>query len=329
MKKSLLLLILFCVFFTALPLQANWEPSQRCLKTEKNGSLSTNGAVAFIGDLQRTDYWESTFLGKECNSAETEILLKQIAKEKPSELFILGDLVFLGGSKKNWEDFDMIMAPIYKNNIKVFPVVGNHEYYGFFNGLTFLQQRFPEIKNSTWYYKIIDGVLYVVLNSNESQMKKEQWKDQKKWFKNILQKYDNDKTVKAVIVMMHHPPVSKSKLKGDKKKANEDLLPVFLKSKKTVAMLSGHVHTYERIMLKTEYNNKYFIVAGGGGGSRVSLNKISQEPQDLYKAKFPRPFHFILMKKERNNLHFTVKGIEKGQKRFFILEEFDIPLPNN
>jgi hypothetical protein len=92
-----------------------------------------------------------------------------------------------------------------------------------------------------------------------------------------------------------------------------------------LAFISGHAHTYERFLK----NEKMFIISGGGGGPRVTLNTGLECHTDLYKGKSPRPFNYLLLTETNDGVNFTVKGLNKNGKDFFILEEFNLSYPNN
>ena len=105
------------------------------------------------------------------------------------------------------------------------------------------------------------------------------------------------------------------------------LLPPFFRARKTLALLSGHVHGYERF----EVRGKAFIVSGGGGGPRVSYLTGPDAPyQPAYVTSDgrPRAFHYIVIEVLGDALRFDVKCLEldapcpAGR-----LETFAIPFP--
>jgi hypothetical protein len=88
---------------------------------------TTSGRVAVIADLQRTSYLE---FWRESNDPERAALVQALAAARPDAVFVIGDLVFDGGSARHWADLDALMAPVRDAGIPVFAAFGNHEYWG-------------------------------------------------------------------------------------------------------------------------------------------------------------------------------------------------------
>ena len=99
--------------------------------------------IAAVGDLQRTSLWEY-MIGRESNDVERREIINNISKQNPGAVILLGDMVFEGDNIDHWKYFDTLMIPLEKKNIPVFPVIGNHEYWGK-NRIAFhyLTDRFP------------------------------------------------------------------------------------------------------------------------------------------------------------------------------------------
>ncbi len=97
-------------------------------------------------------------------------------------------------------------------------------------------------------------------------------------------------------------------------------MPAYYSSKKALLFISGHAHTYEHFFIK----GKTFIVSGGGGGPRVKLKSGKDAHKDLYNGESPRPFNYLLIKKGNNGIKITVKGLKRGDSKFFRMEEFKI-----
>lgn len=277
--------------------------------------------IAVVGDLQRTSLWEY-IAGRETNDTERVEIINNINDQNPGAVILLGDLVFEGDNIDHWKYFDSLMIPLKLKDIPMFPVIGNHEYLGKNRvALHYLTERFHVLSESHWYAEICDSIAFIFLDSNESEYSDEKWNEQINWFKYKLTAFDTTSAIKGILVFEHHPPYTNSVFTGDEMLLQKAFVPAFDKSKKALAFISGHAHTYERFII----NGKTFIVSGGGGGPRVLLKKGPDIHHDYYVGPSPRPFNYLLIKKVNFGLKFTVMGINKGSSEFFTLEKFTIP----
>ncbi len=299
------------------------SPDRKLNKTRgKAGSCSF--PIAAVGDLQRTSVWEY-MIGRESNDIERKEIVENITQQNPGSVVLLGDMVFEGDNIDHWKYFDNVMTPLTKENIPVYPVIGNHEYWGKNRiALEFLTERFPVLKGSHWYTERCDSVALIFLDSNDLEYSSEEWQTQIDWFKNKLLLYDNDPAIRGILVFAHHPPYTNSLITGDEMQVQLGFVPAFDKSKKTLAFITGHAHTYERFIEK----GKTFIVSGGGGGPRVLLKTGENTHHDYYKGPSPRPFNYLIINKESGGLVISVKGVKKGTTNFFNLEHFILPFNN-
>src|SRR5712692_282783 len=217
---------------------------------------------AVAGDGQRTSKLEAL---REKNDPERRRILEGIAEAEPDLVAFTGDLVFDGGSDGHWAELDDLAAPIRSRNIPVIAAFGNHEYWG---GRKPAEKnvfaRFPVLERKHWYTVAFGPLHLVFLDSNETRLEKTDWEAQKKWYEETLDTADASADTRGVLVLLHHPPFTNSTVTGDEKHVQRTFLPAFLRAKKTLGMLSGHVHNYERFAK----GGKMFIVSGGGGGPR-------------------------------------------------------------
>lgn len=277
--------------------------------------------IAVVGDLQRTSLWE--YLGgRETNDTARADIINNIDEQNPGAVILLGDMVFEGANIDHWKYFDSLITPLKLKDIPVFPVIGNHDYWGKNRiALHYLTDRFSVLSERHWYTKICDSIALIFLDSNEQEYSDEQWNEQISWFSNKLTAFDADPSIRGILVFEHHPPYTNSDATGDEMFIQKSFVPAFDKSKKTLAFISGHAHTYERFIIK----GKTFIVSGGGGGPRVLLKNGPGSHHDYYGGPSPRPFNYLLIKKGNSGLNFTVIGVNKGSSTFFTLEKYTIP----
>jgi len=67
----------------------------------------------------------------EDNYNDVRDIFRQIAKEEPAFLFLLGDLVFSGEGEKYWKKFDHLISPVRVKQIPAYSILGNHEYFSY------------------------------------------------------------------------------------------------------------------------------------------------------------------------------------------------------
>lgn len=258
-------------------------------------------------------------MAREDNDAEREKIITSMSEQKPDVLILLGDMVFDGSDKSQWNQFASLMKPLRNLKIPFYPVLGNHEYWGpNVDALRNVSQLFPQFKKSHWYSVVYDSLGFIFLDSNNSEYSTTEWDEQKHWFEDKISEFDNNPNVLGVFVFLHHPPYTNSLVTGDAVSIQLAFCPAFKSSKKTLAMFSGHAHTFEKFFI----DNKYFIVSGGGGGPRVKLATGPQYHHDLCHLPSPRPFHYIMLERIENQVHIMVNAIDKGGSRFYRLDDF-------
>jgi Icc-related predicted phosphoesterase len=263
--------------------------------------------VLVVGDLQRTSVLEAW---RERNEVQQKMLIRQAAHEALDAVVLLGDQVFWGCSEDDWGYFDALIQPIRDQGISVFPILGNHEYFGWTAGmLTQAQQRFPNLTEGPRQV-VMDSVAWLLLNTNYRDIGMKAMSRQHTWFVRRLRSLDSNASVKAVIVCGHHPPFTNSMVVDDDEILQSYFVAPFIQSKKTAIWFSGHCHAYERF----EVGGKHFIVSEGGGGPRHRLFRgILQQQPDLYEGEIVRPFHYCLVTRDANALQ--VEMVPLGRKR--------------
>ncbi|MGK3981910.1 metallophosphoesterase [Sorangium sp. So ce136] len=282
----------------------------------------TTGRIAVIADLQRTstlEFW------RESNDPERAALVRALAAARPDALFVVGDLVFDGGSARHWADLDALMAPVRDAGIPAFAALGNHEYWGCRGGERHFFARFPHLGGRHWYEVAHGPIRVVVLDSNIDELTPAAWDAQIRWYEGALRRLDADPSARAVLVLAHHPPYTNSTVTGDERHVQRHIVPPLLRSRKALALISGHVHNHERF----QRGGRLFIVAGGGGGPRAALAQgaARRHPDDLARGAALRPFHFLLIAPAPEGLAVEVRGLPKGGSEAAPLDRFVIPWP--
>jgi 3',5'-cyclic AMP phosphodiesterase CpdA len=282
-----------------------------------------SGRFAVVGDLQRTsraEFW------KESNLEESRRLVAEIAARGPDFVVGLGDLVFQGSSRRDWEWFDALTAPLRAAGVPILPVLGNHEYWARRGpALRNVLARFPRLARSRWYAETYGPLRLLFLDSNESALGAAAWREEAGWFLAELARADAEAAVRGVVVFVHHPPYTNSTITGDELHVQRAFVPPFAAAAKTVAMIAGHVHSYEHFVR----SGKTFLVAGGGGGPRVRLAEgaARRHLDDAFDGPRVRHFHFLLCAPGASGLDVEVVGLEKGGDTFLSLARFALAWP--
>jgi 3',5'-cyclic AMP phosphodiesterase CpdA len=283
-------------------------------------SLRRTGRFAVVGDLQRTSLAE---IFRESNERERDRLVREIAARGPDFLVCAGDLVFAGSSRLDWEEFDALTRPLRDAGVPMLPILGNHDYWP--RKSTALRNyfaRFPHVSGRRWYSVAYGPLGLVFLDSNEKALGPALWSEEAAWFASEIARFDADRAVRGTVVFVHHPPFTNSTVTTDESHVQRAFVPPFLAAKKTLAMISGHVHSYEQFAK----GGKTFLVTGGGGGPRVRLasGAARRHSEDAFVGPEVRHFHFLLCAPGADGLQIEVVGLEKGARAFATLTRFTL-----
>jgi hypothetical protein len=282
-----------------------------------------SGRFAVLGDLQRTsrlEFW------RESNPEESRHLVEEIAARRPDFVVALGDLVFHGSSARDWARFDALTAPLSEAGIPILPILGNHD-YGLRPRIALRNffERFPTLAGRHWHADTYGPLGLLFLDSNEREVGRVAWREQAAWFGETLGRFDAEPAVAGVLVFSHHPPYTNSTVTGDGAHVQRTFVPPFALARKTLAMVSGHVHSFERFVR----GGKAYLVAGGGGGPRVRLARgaSARHGDDLCEGPAVRPFHVLVCGSVEDGVEVEVVSLEKGGRAFGTLERFSLPWP--
>ena len=315
--KWTLLGVIAAVLLTACAPAATPRPFAATLPPFRYGAR-----FVVVGDLQRTSLLE---FWRESNDAERVILVRAIAALHPAFLAVTGDMVFDGSSAKKWSDLDEVCTPIREAGIPVVAAFGNHEYWGGREGETNAFAHVPGLGGRHWYTVPYGPLRLVFLDSNIDVLSASEWQTQLRWYGETLRAIDRDPEARGTFVLLHHPPFTNSTVTGDETYVQRDFVPPLLAEKKSLAMLSGHVHSYERFV----HGSRTFVVSGGGGGPRAELATGSdrRHPDDLFAGPPVRPFHFTIYTVTESGVAAEVEGLEKGESAFTTIDRFFLPWP--
>jgi predicted MPP superfamily phosphohydrolase len=271
-------------------------------------SPAINNEIVFASDTQAPMWIETLWLKSHNNRAATKSIFDDILQRSPGTVFLLGDVVNLGASNKQWKPMDAYLQRLRAKGIKVHAALGNHEVMGQSKrGQRKFQERFPD-HAKTGYFHVTDSVAVIVLNSNFASLSIEENEEQEKWYKQTLDKLDEDSSVQFIITGCHHSPFTNSKIVGSSMGVREKFVPLFLKSPKSRLFLSGHSHNFEHYKI----DGKDFLVIGGGGGLHQPLKKGAGILPDIASDYKPM-FHYISVRRHPDSLE--VKSVRLKNDR--------------
>lgn len=256
--------------------------------------------LVFVSDTQQPMWEEKLILKPDHNLLATADIFSEIIKEKPANLYMLGDVVCLGYRDKKWEKADLFLDSCRREGIIVNGVLGNHEVLGREKkGEKNFAKRFPESIN-TGYVSVTDSVAVVLLNSNFKALTKEELAKQQSWYDSTMASLDQAESIAVIIVACHHAPYSNSKIVGSSAQVQEHFVPAFLQSKKARLFVTGHAHAFEHF----KKQGKDFVVIGGGGGLHQPLDTSVNKIADL-AADYKPHYHYLSVYRSGNQLQIT------------------------
>jgi hypothetical protein len=210
----------------------------------------------------------------------------QIGHEKPDAVFLTGDVPWHGGNMHDYEVFAQETASWRSEQLRVYPVLGNHEFKGCMEAdcLAHWWQAFPHESGRRWYSVELGSQLQLVVLDSDSSLRL--GSEQNRWLMGQLDGLPAG--VRFVLFLLHHPPVTDS---TDGVRSNEAALAQQLAaaapgSRARFIVCAAHVHNYERF----QRDNVLFLVSGGGGGKP---DAVKRSKADLYQSDdFPN-FHYL------------------------------------
>jgi hypothetical protein len=214
------------------------------------------------------------------------LLVERIGREKPDAVFLTGDVPWHGGNRDDYEVFAQETATWRSEQLRVYPVLGNHEFKGCVEAdcLARWWQAFPLERGRRWYSVALGSQLRLIALDSDSSLLP--GSEQGRWLEGQLD--DLPVGVRFVLFLLHHPPVTDG---ADGVRANEAALAQQLAaaapgSRARFIVCAAHVHNYERF----QRDSILFLVSGGGGGKPEAVKRSSA---DLYQSDdFPN-FHYL------------------------------------
>ena len=264
-----------------------------------------SGEIVFASDTQAPMWIERLLLKANHNRTATRLIFNNMLQQQPRAVFLLGDVVNLGYSNKQWRPIDGYLQSLRAKGITVEAALGNHEVMGRSRkGQQRFQARFPD-HNRTGYVQVVDSVAVILLNSNFSTLSASEDAAQVAWYQKTLAALDADPGVQFIITGCHHSPYTNSHIVKPSVGVQQRFVPLFLASKKSQLFLSGHCHGFEHYQVQ----GKDFLVIGGGGGLHQPLNTSSTAMLDMATDYKPM-FHYLTVSRAHDHLQVTSRELK-------------------
>lgn len=259
---------------------------------EKTSEIQEKMSFHVVGDTGSVKH-------SDFQSLVASTLAKQLTKEKdayirPSFFYHLGDVVYNYGEAHEYPS--QFFKPYRAYDAPIFAIPGNHDAdinpnARPYNSLDAFTAVFCDTKRRKIHFaaekdrlSMIQPNVYWTLetplarfiglypNVNKFGMIDD---EQRAWFVNELHYAKQKQDKEALIVCLHHSPYSADNNHGSSLAMIELLESAFLEAEvKPDIVLSGHVHNYQRFMVKNnDDTTTTYVVAGAGG--YADLHKVA------------------------------------------------------
>jgi predicted phosphodiesterase len=226
-------------------------------------------------------------------------VVQRMSQEVPDFILGTGDMVDEGFRQDQWQEFFDVENAMFRDNI-YFPALGNHDRQGRGRTADSYRAFFSVPDNggdSERYYAFTYGSSrFLILDSNAYSFA---LTDQTAWIERELIAARQDRSIRHIFVVMHHPPFSIS-LHGGAADLRERWTPLF-EQYDVSAVFSGHDHVYSR----AEHNNVHYFVSGGGGAPLYPRRPKSNPIDVAAVKKFERVLHYLRVTVTGSRLEVT------------------------
>lgn len=280
-------------------------------------------------------------------SRQMETQLSAKLSDRPQFFYNLGDVVYFNGQSELYNS--QFYEPNQYYNAPIFAIPGNHDgdtqvrsndpidreisLYGFM--LNFCDSAphklspYRATMTQPYCYWVLQAPFATIIGlySNvEGLLDARQTNEQQRWFENEI---SNSPTDKALIIAVHHPPYSLDSTHG----GYQDIGNALDRAMKTTgrladAVLSGHVHNYQRFTRTIGNREIPYVVAGAGGYANTQklMHKIQRDAKNKpIKAPYATTLPDVRLEScnEDNPGFLKVSGDSKTIKIDYFVVPFD------
>src|SRR5438132_7042971 len=125
-------------------------------------------------------------------------------------------LVCSGWPATRWAGFDELATPLCHARVPILPLLWNHG-YGIRRrpALAHFFRRFPHLGGRHWFSRLYGPLGLIFLDSNRGRLSATQWREQLRWYRHELQRFERMVEIMGILVLLHHPPYTNSILTPD------------------------------------------------------------------------------------------------------------------
>ena len=218
----------------------------------------------------------------------------------------LGDLVAHGIDETQWLSFTQCLQPLLDRQL-IFPIVGNHDYDGYYNDLDPLLYKHYVLGDSTqntylwWTYQ---GAYFLALDPNETFPLGIEGA-QRTWLDDRLNSPEWQ-SANWRFILIHQPPYSQGWPDYHGDDFIREIVDSLAETRQIDFVLSGHSHDYERLT-KTYGNQQthFFILGGAGGGLEPPQSSDFPEMDTIIKKH-----HYARFEVAPERVTVSVYGLE-------------------
>lgn len=242
-------------------------------------------------------------------------IVNMLISDDISELdavIVPGDLVPTGGNYNHWKDYFFAQGDTLFSLVPLYPVLGNHEYFGGGSGSNFIKYfSLPsngpvELADRTWY-KDISNIRIIGLDSNANGTDQD---SQLTWLQNLLDDTCNEDAIDFVFAELHHPHKSELWTPGESSFTGEviEIMETFTNDcNKASIHFFGHTHGYSRGQSQ-DAQHLWVNVATAGG----AIDNWGEFPNADY-AEFS---------KSQDEYGFVYLDVQAGEDPSFTLQRY-------
>jgi hypothetical protein len=293
--------------------------------------------------------------GDDVEKAIAEAMDQQItvanAKKTPAPAFYynLGDVVYFNGESKLYNS--QFYEPYQDYHALIFAIAGNHDgdtatrpadpvdtepsLFGFMRNFCDTMSHHDSPYRGTmtqpyvyWTFETPFATIIGLYSNVDGTLDARGTSEQQQWFQDQMSKAAKDK---ALLVTVHHPAYSLDTTHGGYPDIEISIDRAIQASGRVpTAVLSGHVHSYQRFERSLQSKKVPYIVAGAGGyaNSLKLLHKIELQANGKPLPKGFQTTHKDLKLMEHNDkLPGFLRATLDSKKKTLTLDYFVIPFP--
>lgn len=200
---------------------------------------------------------------------ETFAALVARMRERPQHFSAgVGDLVNDGSDPAAWSRFVETLTPLAAREpiVPVVPIVGNHDYDGFYNDLVsrWYQQLFR--RDATWTAWSCGPARFAAIDLNrEFPIGISRESAQQAWLDREVQS-QAWREAHWRVLLVHQPPYSRSWAGYDGDHATRAIVRDLVEHRGLQLVVSGHSHAYEHLVRTVAGRPLHVLITGGAGG---------------------------------------------------------------